>query len=118
MSRGLGDLELVYGLSGLGQFESNLAPQTEAGIFSAINRTIDIIGSKIAKQPSPYVSPDDPRYRQQPPNTPQNVWNSPPAMNVTGNTLKEKSSGITIDKNTLILGAVVIGFFLLGKGRR
>jgi transglutaminase-like putative cysteine protease len=28
-----------------------------------INRGIDVLGSAVSRQPSPYVSPDDPRYR-------------------------------------------------------
>jgi hypothetical protein len=84
---------------------------------SIINRGIDVVGSALAKQPSGYVSPNDPRYRAQPP---QNVYMVQPAPAVnTPAVMPEKKSGLgfQIDQKTLILAAGALLIFMVASKR-
>lgn len=83
---------------------------------SIINRGIDVVGSALAKQPSGYVSPNDPRYRAQPP---QNVYMLPPAPAANTPVVEPKKSGVgfQIDQKTLILAAGAILIFMVASKR-
>ena len=80
-----------------------------------INRGIDVVGSRVGQ--SPYISPDDPRFRSggwgvpggTVVNTPGGPALSPGAVN---------AGGFTINWWTAALLGIVVGAFLLGKRGR
>jgi hypothetical protein len=85
----------------------------EYDVNDLIARGIDVLGAWTSR--SPYISPDDPRYQQgqypvRPPSTfPSNVPNSPVSLN---------PNGFAMPWWALLGIGVVVGSFLLGKGRR
>jgi len=84
------------------------------------SKALDVLGSKVAKAPSMYVSPDDPRYR--PVSVPQNVYMVQPAP--VANTpvilpMNKPASGVgfNIDQKTLVLAVGALLIFMVASKR-
>lgn len=104
----------VRGLSGLADglgFDLDSIDFTSLG-----SKALDVLGSAVAKQPSVYVSPNDPRYRAQPP---QNVYTYAMNPNAPAAPAAPKTSGVgfQIDQKTLILAAGALLIFLVASKR-
>jgi hypothetical protein len=87
--------------------------------FDALfSKGLDVAGSLLARQASPYVSPDDPRYKGQYQVPPQQVM-YPISRTVADagpvKTTMTNAGGLNISTNTLILGGLVFLAFMLGK---
>lgn len=86
---------------------------------SIINRGIDVVGSILNRPSTPYISPDDPRFKQ----TPQNVYMYPPPMpgyvpppGVPSPTGAQPSGvGFQVSQNTLLLMAGAVLIFLVAR---
>lgn len=94
------------GLAGLG---------ADLDLTSIISRGIDVVGSALAKAPSMYVSPTDPRYAGQYQVPPAATVMYPAATVMPTAMPKAMGSGLNVSTNTLIIGAVVLLAFMLGK---
>lgn len=83
--------------------------------FDALfSKGLDVAGSLLAKKPSDYVSPNDPRYRAQPPQTVYQVTSPAPAPDPTKQPPKQ-TAGLQISTTTLLLGGLVLFAFMSGR---
>ena len=84
--------------------------------FDALfSKGLDVAGSLLARKPSDYVSPNDPRYRAQAPQTVYQVTSANPQPDPTKQPAKTSSGGLQISTNTLIIGGLVLLAFMSGR---
>jgi hypothetical protein len=87
----------------------------EVDFTSIINRGIDVVGSVFAKQPSQYISPNDPRFQQ----PRQNVYVSPPPPPgyEPPPSPRGPGVGVQVSQNTLLLIAGAVLIFMVASKR-
>lgn len=110
---------MSYGLGNVGQFEGDFAgsapwsygqpipPRPDVPWWQEIgDRIIDVFGAD--RSNSPYVSPNDPRYRGGVliPQAPGQVYSS------------GQSTGFVISNQMLLIGVALLAVYAFGKGRR
>ena len=84
-------------------------------LTSVINRGLDVVGSAVAKAPSMYVAPTDPRYVGQYQQPTQIIYPQSTTVATAGMPKATSMGGLNVSTNTLIIGAVVLLAFMLGK---
>lgn len=86
---------------------------------SIINRGIDVVGSIFAKAPSPYISPNDPRFKQAPQNvymyTPPPPGYVPPPGVPAPTGVPSTGVGVQLSQSTLLLLGGAILIFLVAR---
>lgn len=77
-----------------------------------INRGIDVVGAWSSR--SPYVSPDDPRYREQP----RPIYQQPQPQPQPSRPPQNDGDGIKLSKETLMMFAGGVLIFMVASRRR
>lgn len=116
------EVEMSQQMAGLGELDwltgSNFVETGRPWWADSINRGIDVVGSVFAGQPSPYVSPNDPRYQGQYRGQYRGYGYDPSLYSYDPNQPRITLRGTQIPWWMWAGVGLLAGAFFLGRGRR